>query len=396
LQAAPVIWGNSNASGTLNATAIPTTTAPAGVFFSNASSDFGVKIVTSNLSQDGMGAGDGSVAGPTWWFEGGTRSNLNQSINYSAVSFGFTSTTNQNSATAVTGVHFVLEDAEVEERFRNFVYYDTTGAAVAVPYYSSIFTFSSGKPGVHASDGSFDSGSASLGGTQPGKTIDVNFGSLPITGFGFQTGRSLSNYGSVEMSGLGNIVPFTFTNAAGGVPVADNASYSLLGLGTIATTGHGTVAQLLDGTSSGDKTVTMKFNSGTPQFQTNFTTGDTLSLMGTNNEIVVLQLTYDPSTLPAGTNERDLFLSWIDPSDNSLLNAIDENSDHTEDQQIFGAYDPNQDFHLGYYGVDVESHTVWAVIDHNSNFTVAAAPEPTSAALALCGALPLLMRRRRR
>jgi len=61
-----------------------------------------------------------------------------------------------------------------------------------------------------------------------------------------------------------------------------------------------------------------------------------------------------------------------------------------------GAYDPNTDFNLGYYGVDTANSTVWAAVDHNSEFGVATpAPEPSAGALVLCG-LALFGRRLRR
>lgn len=50
------------------------------------------------------------------------------------------------------------------------------------------------------------------------------------------------------------------------------------------------------------------------------------------------------------------------------------------------------DSYLGSYGVDTATHTVWAVLDHNSEF--GAVPEPCTAALLIVGALGLLKRRR--
>ena len=45
---------------------------------------------------------------------------------------------------------------------------------------------------------------------------------------------------------------------------------------------------------------------------------------------------------------------------------------------------------LGDWGVDTANHDVWAVIDHNSAFAVAAVPEPATLILAACGFVGLL------
>jgi hypothetical protein len=401
-EADPVTWGGNPGNpadpgaGILDPSPIPTT----GAFtYQDVNNDFDMVVTTSNLNNAGLDFfTNPPQSQPTWWFEGGTRSTTSQSINYSTVTFNFYDA-NTHTPLLVTGVHFTFQDAEAEERFRNFAYLDGTGTPVQVAYNSSAFTYSSGKPVYHASDGSFDSGSAYEPGTQTGKSIDINFGNVPISGFTFQTGRSLSSYGSVEMTALGNLTPFI--DASSDVHIASGASYR--GLGTAATTGHGTLAQILDGVASGNKTVNMQFlPGGSTPFQTSSSTGDTLNITGNNGDKFVLQLSYDPSTLPVGTNESTLYLSWFNPNTGLPDFANAGNTDLPGEPndittpEFQGAYDPANDFVLGYYGVDTVNHTVWAVIDHNSDFTVVPAPEPTSAVLAACGALPLLLRRRRR
>jgi len=398
-KADPVTWGGNPGNPADPGAGIldPSEIFPTGTFtYEDVNNDFDMVVTTSKLNNSGL---DYFVnppqSQPTWWFEGGTRSTTSQSINYSTVTFNFYDA-NTTTPLLVTGVHFTFQDAEAEERFRNFAYLDATGTAVPVAYNSSVFTYSSGKPAYHASDGSFDSGSAYQPGTQTGKSIDINFGNVPISGFTFQTGRSLSSYGSVEMTALGNLTPFI--DASSDVHIASGASYR--GLSAAATTGHGTLAQILQGMASSDKTVNMQFtNATTDSFQTDPSNNDVLSLSGTFGDKIVLQLSYDPSKLPAGTDESQLYLSWVDLSGN-LQKAVDGNVDFGNEvsiaNPIVGAYDPANDFVLGDYGVDTVNHTVWAVIDHNSNFTVVPAPEPTSVVLATFGALPLLLRRRRR
>ena len=49
--------------------------------------------------------------------------------------------------------------------------------------------------------------------------------------------------------------------------------------------------------------------------------------------------------------------------------------------------DANVGDFLGSYGVDVSTHTVWAVVNHNSQFSVV--PEPTSLTLFALGAIAI-------
>lgn len=409
-QADPVTWGDSTTAddfSILNASKILTTGIAS---FGSVNGAFDLQVTTTNLNQTGAGYIP-TLNESVWWFEGGTRSTTNQSIAYSTVQLNFYAAgTNDNpggpTPIAVTGLHFVLEDAESEERFRNLTFLDAAGQAITVRYDSPFLTYSTTSgPVVHASDGSFDSGAHYEGGTQTGKWIDINFGNTPVSGFTLQAGRSLSSYGSVAMSGLGDLTPFAFTNASvtGGVSVASGQSYA--DLGAVASSGRGTVARILQGNASTDRTVAMNFTSGAP-FQTSPTTSpsnnDTLTLSGTSGDKFVLELSYDPSTLAPGTDESTLYLSWYNPVTMALDFANAGNTDlpgepnDTTTPEFQGAYDPSTEFVLGYYGVDTVNHTVWAVIDHNSDFTVVPAPEPTSAVLTACGALPLLLRRRRR
>ena len=111
-----------------------------------------------------------------------------------------------------------------------------------------------------------------------------------------------------------------------------------------------------------------------------------------------LQMTYNPAALGGGENvlaaEGLLVLGWLDLSQNQPLglweNAALGNFGSGLPGDVFqnvqsswdafaaanGVTDANVGNFLGSYGVDVAHHTVWAVVNHNSQF--AAVPEPAS------------------
>jgi hypothetical protein len=197
------------------------------------------------------------------------------------------------------------------------------------------------------------------------------------------------------MGGLGNVFPYIAASPTG-LLVFDQQSYR--GITAISSTGQ--LASLLGGTASATKDITLAFATTPNQFnaQSGSFLSETLSISGTDTDKIVLQLSYnEAAVLAAGINESSLTLNWIDSFGNSVL-AVEGNTDLGEPNTPtphFGAYDPTTDFVLGYYGVDTYNNTVWAVINHNSDFTVTPVPEPTSSALAISGVAMLLARRRR-
>ena len=92
-------------------------------------------------------------------------------------------------------------------------------------------------------------------------------------------------------------------------------------------------------------------------------------------------------------------LAVLNPATGQWVNAVDGNFGGTPFFAGDGAYDSLADFHLGYYGVDTADDYVWAVLDHNSEFTIGeiqGVPEPSSAlVVALACGCALQMRRRR-
>ena len=117
---------------------------------------------------------------------------------------------------------------------------------------------------------------------------------------------------------------------------------------------------------------------------------DVASLTGTFSDVIVLSLTYDPALYGDA-----VALGWWNGSE-WVLAVAGNIGEGNLPAFIDGAYDPATDFHLGYYGVDPATHTVWAVIDHNSDFAaISTVPEPGAWALLLLGACALGLRARR-
>jgi len=194
--------------------------------------------------------------------------------------------------------------------------------------------------------------------------------------------------------------PFTVT---GSTPLNLNLASGILlnrlptFRGSALTTG-GTAIKFLDGVLTGGGSISLLYlpavqNLVSDPVSIHISEYDTPGV----HDKYVLQLSYAPVAAAALGDVLNLYLGWFDPSDSTWKNAVDGNSDGgTSAHFVAGAYDPTVDFNLGYYGVDAANSTVWAVVDHNSEFGVATpAPEPSAGALLACG-LALLGRRARK
>lgn len=126
---------------------------------------------------------------------------------------------------------------------------------------------------------------------------------------------------------------------------------------------------------------------------------DVAAITGMGSSLFVLQMSYEPNSLQLENGHDELwyaqhetiYLAWLDPNDGFLKNAVLGNTGGENAFAGVGAW--NGDANLGHWGVDVTTHTVWAVLNHTSQF--AATPEPTVLAVLALGGIALVRRRRR-
>jgi formylglycine-generating enzyme required for sulfatase activity len=251
-----------------------------------------------------------------------------------------------------------------------------SGSQIYVTPVSGIVTTGSGAPQFNSGfTGSLTvtGGTATLGGSVAG-TVTVAAGAAA----NIASGASLTNAKvSLAQGGILSIARGT------SVPIAAG------NIGGISVSGtSGLAVNVLAGTVAADTTI---FATTSPKG--NFSAaggsqlvGDVLTFQGTGTATWVLQMQYDPATLPQAeslmASAGELFLSWRNPATNRWVKSVDGNIGGSPQlfQRAWQAGDA-----LGSYGVDVTSNTVWAVINHNSDFAVVAVPEPTTLALAVCG-----------
>ena len=208
--------------------------------------------------------------------------------------------------------------------------------------------------------------------------------------------QTLPGAAANDLGGLSWNLATTVAGRTGSGSAVVDAGGSFAGLGITSAAARGTQAVIEAGTAGSSRTVAMSFTTAPGQ---GFFASDVLSLVGTAGDALVLSLTYDPAALGSLAAES-LFVGWLDtrsgsPTSQTWINAVLGNSANvvsrttayagswTDYQTAFSITAPASA--LGAWGVDAGSRTVWAVVDHNSQF--AAVPEPTVwiAAAALLG-----------
>jgi len=115
---------------------------------------------------------------------------------------------------------------------------------------------------------------------------------------------------------------------------------------------------------------------------------------GDKTDTFALALSFDPTGLSLADLNAGKYGILSKDAAGTWTNTVDLNFGGTK-SFVFGAY--NAGAALGTYGIDLSTDTAWAVVNHNSEFVLAAIPEPSTYA-AICGALTLgfvAFRRRR-
>lgn len=237
------------------------------------------------------------------------------------------------------------------------------------------------------------------GTTIHGGTLILTHGKAAGTGALELSGGTLHvnvNNGNGALANVGNTVSFTGNSATYVLERASGTAYSVYSASSNMSGGMDTTASLLAGAAGSARTLTTSFDTAPSVAATNdgLRASDVFSLTGTGTDIFVLELKMDNINIGYS-------LGWLNGSD-TWVNAVDGNS-ATGGSAIAGyagsfvsSGAAASAAYLGSWGYDTTADTVWAVLDHNSEFAVLV-PEPsTCALLGLALGLSVFRRRGRR
>ena len=277
------------------------------------------------------------------------------------------------------------------------------------------------------------------------KTVTMSASQLAddssLPGAGYNNNRAIS----VTLQGnVGNATADKSNSpAAFGSPltasVAQNASYANLASMVTSTTGSGgqgmlgSTATILAGTASAPATVSMAWRTGATNSQTGVAeslVSDVVDLTGmavvdgqtkdgsVHTGTFVLQMSYSPLAVTAQTGLGELAaaqagliqINYLDLGPDDLAGTADDKWELATlgdfggtNSRFMGVEAWNNDTTLGDWGVNVQTHLVWAVLDHNSQFaatTTAAGttttPEPGTLTLLAVAGIGLTCYRLRR
>ncbi|MFM1904120.1 MAG: hypothetical protein RLZZ440_2020 [Planctomycetota bacterium] len=225
-------------------------------------------------------------------------------------------------------------------------------------------------------------GATSAGTAEFDSTGRLN-GTYPATfTLGFQhADQSLPGTAAGDLGTLTWELVTTVTGQAGSGTTVVDAGMSLAGYGLDSAGPFATRSLLEAGTAEATGPVTMRFD---PPPTAGLFASDVLTLTGTSPGAVVLSLTYD-AAVAASFSGRDVCLGWLDarqesPTFGTWVNAIDGNAVNqvTQSEPFAGSWTSySSDLGgvtpataIGAWGIDNSSRSVWAVIDHASQFAV--------------------------
>ncbi|MES2707390.1 MAG: autotransporter-associated beta strand repeat-containing protein [Verrucomicrobiota bacterium] len=203
-------------------------------------------------------------------------------------------------------------------------------------------------------------------------TTTINDGVLvAANNTAFGTGSVAVQAGAVLVVGS-DITPANPIHLEGGVFLKETAAGDAFELKASSKFegGRNTTAEILDGTAGSATSLENSFSESSAALNDTFRLSDVYSLHGTGTDVFVLQLS------AAGVDGNSM-LGWLD-SHGLWVNAVLGNTGTGNTGFINGAYDGNPV--LGHYGVDTATGSVWAVLNHNSDFAVITVPEPGSCA----------------
>ena len=214
---------------------------------------------------------------------------------------------------------------------------------------------------------------------------------------GLQHDQSLTGAAAGDLGTLSWSFETILAGRTGSGMAAVGGGGSYAGLGIASGLARGTAAAVLAGTAGEARSVSLSF-AAAPEGDF---FSDVLTLQGTAGDAIVLSLTYDARSL-GDLLPGELFLGWLDtrPESDSAgewVNSVLGNSVNlvAPETAYLGSWESYlADFSpaspaaaLGAWGVDSSAASMWAVVDHNSEFAIVAVPEPgTWLLLAAAGA----------
>ncbi len=383
----------------------------------------GSTFVASTFTLNGGSVQNGSISstsGTDFTQGGSSNTNIEGSGGVTVGSGATVTLSGNNTYSGETQVDGTLIAGSSTAFSANSTYTVNNGATLNLNGNDSSIGGLNGSGTVVAGSADLAVGSGSFSGniSSSGQLDKTGSGTLTLSGSSNTLGTALISGGTLEVAANGatggapvrviNNGRFKVNggvNAGGNVTLgSDTATYekqintgeNLANVNALASDlgSNNTSVQIGGGTTGNSTTVTAQFSAGDSSILS-----DKITLNGLDGTTFLLVMYTAPELLATGS-----YLGWFDPSDSTWKLATDGN--HGTAGSLAGHYEMtyqqflsnnggwNANTMLGAQGVDTASGSVWAVIDHNSEF--GAVPEPSTwALLALSGTILCFLLRRR-